>query len=138
MTDMVPPHTKASAAPTVAEGDSPAGIARARNVARAFAEGLDPAQAPEATETLALAVSELATNALRHDGGRYTLELEATAGAIHIAVSDLKPALPRERAPDLNGGAGGFGWPMARRPASEVTITPGPGPGKTTRVRLPR
>ncbi|MEU1597996.1 ATP-binding protein [Streptomyces sp. NPDC005708] len=83
-------------------------------------------------------VSELATNALRHGGGRYTLQLVATADAVHVAVSDLNPALPRERAPDLNGGAGGFGWPMVRRLTSEVAISPGPGRGKTIHVRLPR
>ncbi|MEU1203248.1 ATP-binding protein [Streptomyces sp. NPDC005813] len=82
--------------------------------------------------------SELATNALRHGGGRYAFEPEATASAVHVAVSDLNPAFPRERAPDLNGGVGGFGWPMVRRLADEVTFTPAPGPDKTIRVRLPR
>lgn len=120
------------------EGDSPAGVARARDVARAFVEGLDPAPACETAETLALVLSELATNALRHGGGRYTLQLEATADAVHVAVSDLNPSLPRERAPDLNGGAGGFGWPMVRRLTSKATITLGPGRGKTVHVRLPR
>ncbi|MEU6012388.1 ATP-binding protein [Streptomyces sp. NPDC047453] len=83
-------------------------------------------------------VSELATNALRHGGGRYTLQLGATADAVHVAVTDLNPSPPRERAPDLGGGAGGFGWPMVRRLTSEATITAGPGRGKTIHARLPR
>ncbi|MGP4002681.1 ATP-binding protein [Streptomyces sp. 8N706] len=73
-------------------------------------------------------VSELITNALRHDGGRYTLELSAGHNTLNVAVSDPSPAPPRERTPDLNGG-GGFGWPMARRLAHSLTVTPGPGPG---------
>nr|WP_197354037.1 hypothetical protein [Streptomyces bathyalis] len=44
-------------------------------------------------------VSELATNALRHGGGHYTLHLSATADAVNVAVSDLNPAPPRERTP---------------------------------------
>ncbi|KOG07668.1 ATP-binding protein [Streptomyces viridochromogenes] len=138
MTDTEPTRTDRPWAPVVVEGDSPAGIARTRDVARAFADSLYPAPAPGTAETLALVVSELATNALRHGGGRYILELVATADAVNVAVSDLNSAPPRERAPDLNGGAGGFGWPMVRRLTSKVTITPGPGRGKTVRVRLPR
>lgn len=125
-------------APVVVEGDSPAGIARARDAARAFLDSLHPAPAAEAAQTLSLVVSELTTNALRHGGGRYTLELVATADAVGVAVSDLNPAPPRERAPDLNGGAGGFGWPMVRRLTSKVSITAGPGRGKTIHASLPR
>ncbi|MGW3151504.1 hypothetical protein ACWDG1_44230 [Streptomyces sp. NPDC001177] len=44
-------------------------------------------------------VSELTTNALRHGGGRYTLELSATADAVNLAVSDLNPAPPRDAHP---------------------------------------
>ncbi|WP_406177377.1 ATP-binding protein [Streptomyces sp. NBC_00996] len=80
------------------EGESPAGIAHARDAARAFADEL--AAAPGTAETLALGVSELTTNGLRHGGGRYTLQLTATAEAVNVAVSDLNPAPPRERAPE--------------------------------------
>jgi anti-sigma regulatory factor (Ser/Thr protein kinase) len=138
MTDTETTRTQAPRAPVVVEGDGPAGIARARDAARAFVDDLDPVPDAETAETLALVVSELATNALRHGGGRYTLELVATADAVNVAVSDFNPAPPRERAPDLNGGAGGFGWPMVRRLTSKVTIAPGPGPGKTIHARLPR
>jgi hypothetical protein len=61
--------------PLALEGDSPVCLARAPDVARTFVDGLDPASAPEAKETLALVVSELATNALCHGGGHYILEL---------------------------------------------------------------
>lgn len=126
------------AAPVVLQDDNPAGVARTRAAARAFAERLEPALASDAADTLALVVSELATNALRHGGGRYTLQLHATADAVHVAVSDRTPAPPREHAPDLNRGTGGFGWTMVRHLTSGVTITPDPQPGKTIHVRLPR
>ncbi|MFI0151553.1 ATP-binding protein [Streptomyces lydicus] len=138
MNDTTTISTTAPRPPVILEDDSPAGIPRARGVARAFADGLDPAPASEAAETLALVVSELATNALRHGGSHYTLELSATADAVNVAVSDLNPAPPRERTPDLNGGTGGFGWHMIRRLTDNVTVTPRPGQGKTIHVRLTR
>jgi anti-sigma regulatory factor (Ser/Thr protein kinase) len=138
MNDTTTISTTAPRPPVVLEDDSPAGIPRARNVARAFADSLDPAPAPETAETLALVVSELATNALRHGGGHYTLHLSATADAVNVAVSDLNPAPPRERTPDLNGGTGGFGWHMIRRLTDNVTTTPGPGQGKTIHAHLTR
>ncbi|MGW0633911.1 ATP-binding protein [Streptomyces sp. NPDC002758] len=139
MTDMETTRTAAPAgALVVVESDSPGGVASARDAARAFLDSLDPAPAAETAQTLALVVSELTTNALRHGAGRYTLELVATADAVYLAVSDLNPAPPRERAPDLNGGTGGFGWPMVRRLTSKVSITPDPdGRGKTIHARLP-
>ncbi|WP_395571846.1 ATP-binding protein [Streptomyces sp. BK79] len=138
MTDTDITRTHTHRAPVLAEGDSSAGIAHARDVTRAFVDGLTPAPAAGTAETLALVVSELTTNALRYGGGRYTLELTATADALHAAVSDPSPAPPRERTPDLNGGTGGFGWPMVRHLTSMVTVTPGPGQGKTVHARLRR
>lgn len=132
--------TTSAAAPAtlVIEDDSPAGVARTRDATRAFARGLDPALEAETAETLALVVSELATNAVRHGGGRYTLRLGATADAVHVAVSDRSSVPPHERTPDLSGGTGGFGWHMVRHLADDVTTVPGPGQGKTIRARLGR
>ncbi|MCB5905911.1 ATP-binding protein [Streptomyces pinistramenti] len=138
MNDTKTTSTAAPRPPVVLEDDSLAGVLRARQVARAFLDCLTPSPDPETTQSLALVVSELATNALRHGGGRYTLHLSATTEAVDVAVSDLNPAHPRERAPDLDGGSGGFGWHMVRHLTSKVTITPGPGRGKTIHTRLPR
>ncbi|MBQ0888371.1 ATP-binding protein [Streptomyces sp. RM72] len=138
MTDTDTTRTFTPRAPVRTEGDSPCGIAHARDVTRAFVDGLDPAPAAETAETLVLVVSELTTNAVRHGGGRYTLELTATADALNAAVSDPDPTPPRERTPDLDGGTGGFGWPMVRRLTSRVTVTALPGQGKTIHARLPR
>ncbi|WP_438453089.1 ATP-binding protein [Streptomyces asiaticus] len=109
MNDTTTTSTAAPRPPVVVEDDSPASIPRARGVARAFTDSLDPAPAPETAETLTLVVSELATNALRHGGGHYTLHLSATADAVNVAVSDLNPTPPRERCPGLNDDTGGFG-----------------------------
>ncbi|GAA1546480.1 ATP-binding protein [Streptomyces albidochromogenes] len=114
-----------------AMGDSTADICRAREIARAYADSLSPVPAAEVMDTLVLVVSELVTNAVRHGGGRYTLELCADEAAVIVAVSDTNPAHPREVTPDLNGGSGGFGWHMVRRLSDEVTVSPGPIPGKT-------
>ncbi|GFE23657.1 ATP-binding protein [Streptomyces nigrescens] len=124
--------------PAVVWGESPDSIHRAREATRAFTDNLTPAPDPERADTLLLVVSELATNALRHGGGRYTLQLFAGPDTLTAAVSDLSSAAPRDRTPDLNGGSGGFGWHMIRHLTSHLTITPAPGAGKTIRAQLPR
>ncbi len=73
---------------------------------------------------MVLVVSELVTNALRHGGGACTLYLSAHLDGIEVAVHDRSPRTPRMRTPDLNGGTGGFGWPMVDRLALAAQ-TPG-------------
>ncbi|MBT2493810.1 ATP-binding protein [Streptomyces sp. ISL-96] len=119
-------------------GDSTADIRRTREIARAFTNSLSPALRTDVADTLVLVVSELVTNALRHGGGHYTLELSASPDTVSAAVTDPNPSPPREVTPDLNGGSGGFGWHMVRRLTDTVTITPGPGPGKTINALIAR
>ncbi|MET9529904.1 MULTISPECIES: ATP-binding protein [unclassified Streptomyces] len=130
--------TSTPPAPTVVRGDSTDSIRRSREATRTFTDSLSPAPDPASADALVLVVSELATNAVRHGGGRYTLELRADAATVTAAVGDPSPALPRERTPDLNGGTGGFGWHMVRRLTSELTISSGPGSGKTIHATVPR
>jgi anti-sigma regulatory factor (Ser/Thr protein kinase) len=125
-------------APTVVQGTGPGSVQRAREAARAFTSSLGPAPGTARADTLLLVVSELVTNAVRHGGGRYTLELCADPHTLTVAVSDPSPARPRERPPDLNGAGGGFGWHMVRDLTHHLTIPPGPGPGKTIHAQLPR
>ncbi|MET9933348.1 MULTISPECIES: ATP-binding protein [unclassified Streptomyces] len=117
----------------------PAGsIASARSSARHFLKGLIPSLVPEAAETVVLVVSELVTNALRHGGGACTLALAAGPDGIEVAVRDSSPHVPRMRTPDLNGGTGGFGWPMINRLATNTAVTQRANGGKTITALLPR
>ncbi|GAA1522116.1 ATP-binding protein [Streptomyces albidochromogenes] len=135
MNDTKITHTVAS---LLTMGDSTADVHRARDITRAFTDSLDPAPSPDLADTLVLVVSELVTNALRHGGGRYTLELSAGPDTVSVAVSDPSPTPPREVAPDLNGGSGGFGWHMVRRLTDSVTVTADPGSGKTINAMMAR
>ena len=128
--------TSTPPAPTVVQGDSAAGIGRARQAARAFTARLNPAPDHDMTHTLVLVVSELVTNALRHGGGTFSLRLNAHPDAIEVAVDDTSPRLPRMRTPDLNGPGGGFGWPMVNHLARTTAITSRTGGGKTVTAVL--
>ncbi|KAK1179733.1 ATP-binding protein [Streptomyces sp. NBS 14/10] len=118
---------------------SPTAVADARETARAFLEALrQPTVDPEAADTAVLVVSELVTNALRHGGGTYTLRLAAHPDTIEVAVDDPSSQAPRMRTPDLNGGTGGFGWPMVNRLARATAVTRQPSGGKTVSALLAR
>lgn len=132
------PGTSTAPARTVVRGDSTDSIHWARRAARAFTDRLSPTPDPHLADTLVLVVSELATNALRHGGGRFTLRLSAGPGTVTAAVSDPSPTPPRGRTPDFEGATGGFGWPMVNRLAEVLTVTPGPGAGKTVRAQFAR
>ncbi|OEJ29320.1 ATP-binding protein [Streptomyces agglomeratus] len=93
--------------------------------------GRQPALAPDAADTVVLVVSELVTNALRHGGGRCTLELTAHPDTIEVAVHDPSRHAPRMRTPDLNGGTEGFGWSMVNRLARATAVCPRASGGKT-------
>ncbi|MFF1832994.1 ATP-binding protein [Streptomyces sp. NPDC058231] len=123
----------------VATVRSAASIAGAREHARAFLECLaQPAIAAEAADNVVLVVSELVTNALRHGGGACTLDLTAHPDSIEVSVCDRSPQAPRMRTPDLNGGTGGFGWPMVNRLARATAVTGRTGGGKTVSALLTR
>ncbi|WP_435843079.1 ATP-binding protein [Streptomyces lavendulae] len=87
---------------------------------------------------MVLVVSELVTYALRHAGGTFALALAAHPDSIEVAVHDTSPQTPRMCTPDLNGGTGGFGWPMVNRLARATSVTRWPSGSKTVRAVLPR
>lgn len=104
-----------------AAGSSAVSVADARDAARTFLEALRrPEPTTEAADTVVLVVSELVTNALRHGGGTFNLHLTAHPDTVEVAVDDASPRTPLTRTPDLNGGTGGFGWPMVNRLARAV------------------
>ncbi|WP_046495852.1 ATP-binding protein [Streptomyces odonnellii] len=114
-------------------------VADARETTRAFLEALrQPAAGSEAADTVVLVVSELVTNALRHGGGTCTLRLTAHPDLVEVAVDDPSSQAPRIRAPDLNGGTGGFGWTMVNHLARATTVTRRPPGGKTVSALLTR
>ncbi|MGW3667637.1 ATP-binding protein [Streptomyces sp. NPDC005141] len=111
----------------------PQAAVHARRMARTFLGGL-PRQVPrEAAEAVALVVSELVTNVVRHARGRLcSVDLWDEGHGIGISVSDDDPEPPRPRRLDLTG-RGGFGWPLVRRLSSELTVLSRPD-GKTVRA----
>lgn len=116
----------------------PEAVADARNFTRAFVGGLRPTVGTQDAASVELAVSELVTNVVRHARGTScSLRLRAQPDGIAVVVGDADPRPPQERAPDLAGGTGGFGWPMVQHMAKAVTVTSGPN-GKTIRAVLPR
>lgn len=60
---------------------------------------------PEWLDTVALIVTELVSNAVRHAGGRITLDLCANGSTV-LAVTDSSPVHPRVTEPDDVGGRG--------------------------------
>ncbi|MCY0929043.1 ATP-binding protein [Streptomyces sp. H27-H1] len=122
----------------IAVGPSTPSCADARELARVFLDALGRTLTGEAEQSVVLVVSELVTNALRHGGGTYTLDLTAHPDSIEIAVHDPSPQAPHMRTPDLAGGTGGFGWHMVNDLSRSLTVTPTREGGKTVRALLPR
>ena len=117
----------------------PSAIARARDAADAFLGQLAAAAPPageRARADVLLVVSELVTNAVRHAPGPLTLCLAPAPGTVQVTVCDTSPTPPRPRPGDLDGGTGGFGWPIVQRLAHRVEVLPRPG-GKEIRALLP-
>ncbi|MEU3964740.1 ATP-binding protein [Streptomyces buecherae] len=123
-------------------------IPRSASEARRLIENLVRAQFPAhrgagpAAETVAdmlLVTSELVTNAIRHGGGVVGLWARLDADGLRLAVRDRSDDLPfvKARTPGDPVPVGGYGWPMVRRLASEVRVTPCPGGGKEIRIAVP-
>ncbi|MEU6823503.1 ATP-binding protein [Streptomyces atriruber] len=116
----------------------PEAVAHARDVTRAFVAGLSPEVGDQNASSIELVVSELITNVVRHARGTLcSLRLQARRDVITVAVSDADPRPPQERAPDLAGDTGGFGWPMVQHLARVVTVSLD-ATSKTIRAELAR
>ncbi|GGX85131.1 ATP-binding protein [Streptomyces fructofermentans] len=90
---------------------------------------------------LLLVVSELTTNAIRHGGGLAAFEVTPTGEGVRLTVQDNSDVVPAVAfgSGELPVGhhGNGYGWPLIIRLAREITITPGPGGGKTISVLVP-
>jgi len=85
---------------------------------------------PDTGRTAALLVSELATNAVRHAGGRFAVTVEYTAedGRLWVGVTDTGPGTPVLRRPPVTAERGrglqlvgslADRWGMRRRRGTE-------------------
>ncbi|MGW0905660.1 ATP-binding protein [Streptomyces sp. NPDC002853] len=73
-----------------------------------------------------LVVSELFTNALRHGGGVTRFEVNVAGDVLRVTVGDRSTDLPQQRPTadprTSTGGSGGYGWPLIRELATEITL----------------
>ncbi|MFF8594085.1 ATP-binding protein [Streptomyces sp. NPDC015220] len=102
----------------------PGCIAEARSFAAHFLDELRnewcAAIGSRSGEALLLVVSELVTNADRHSGGPYVLELEGTDALVSVCVYDSSATLPR-RYPRDPRRIGRHGLEIVHALAAEVT-----------------
>jgi anti-sigma regulatory factor (Ser/Thr protein kinase) len=93
------------------------------------------------TEDLVLIAHELATNAVRHGGGRGRLRLWTEGNAVHCQVTDEGPGLPDTVEPRIRpdpGSPGGRGiWLVTRFADGFVVNNNGHGGDVTAQVKLP-
>lgn len=87
-------------------------------------------------DDLALVVSELVTNAVRHAEPPVRLEIQADDDRVTVAVADGSPGRPVAR-PAAEDAEGGRGLPMIDLLAAETGVRPSP-PGKTVWAALER
>ncbi|MFD4574555.1 ATP-binding protein [Streptomyces sp. NPDC058417] len=102
----------------------PGSIAEARAFAAHFVEQLRTEWCAtvdsRVSEEVMLVVSELVTNADRHSGGPYILELEGTDASVSVSVYDSSDTLP-VRYPRDPRRIGGHGLEIVHAVAAEVT-----------------
>ena len=113
--------------------DSVRSPARAR---RATADMVTQLRLEPLADELAIVVSELVTNAVRHAAPPMHLEIQAGTDRVTVAVADGSPSLPvpRQASADAEGGRG---LPMIDLLAAETGVRPSP-PGKTVWAALTR
>ena len=86
---------------------------------------------PNIAEDVAVMVSELATNCLRHAGSPFTVTVDRAGGQIRIAVDDAGPGTPTVRSP-LPTQPSGRGLRIVQELSQSWGVNPHQrGPGKT-------
>jgi len=85
---------------------------------------------PHLVDDIELVVSELATNAVRHAGSRFTVTVDVTGGAVLVTVSDPSSALPFPvQASPLHDSGRGLG--IVAELSASWGVTPEPHGGKS-------
>jgi anti-sigma regulatory factor (Ser/Thr protein kinase) len=78
-------------------------------------------------DQVAVVLSELVANAVRHAGGRLSVELRAEDGRVVVCVVDGSPAPPRRREPvDADSGDGGHGLVIVEHLSTAWRVEPHP------------
>ncbi len=123
-----PPGGRATGpARTEAFPGTPDAVAEARGVVTDALDGVPP----DVVETVALLVSELATNSIRHASAGFTLGIERRSDRVRISVTDAGPGSPELRTPDP-AEASGRGLQIVEALSEDWGCTPAPdGRGKT-------
>ncbi len=100
----------------------------------------DTALPHDRANDLVLIVSELASNAIRHGGGRGHLRLWATDDAVYCRISDDGPGLPERPPADRPAptASGGRGFWLVRTYADELTIDSDAENGTTVTITIRR
>ena len=104
--------------------------------ARAAVCGSDHLQLDDMSDEVALVVSEMVTNAVRHAEPPVHLEVEATDDEVLVAVCDASPVAPQVRDAD-HDAEGGRGMMLVDLLAVEHGVRVQP-PGKTVWARIGR
>ncbi|EST39717.1 hypothetical protein N566_00265 [Streptomycetaceae bacterium MP113-05] len=104
--------------------------------------GTTAGRVADATVTVAdalLVTSELATNAIRHGKGITAFQARIHRDCLVLTIADGSDEMPRRCEPSLTGAPalGGYGWALACRLASRVTVTRHSGGGKSVTAHLP-
>jgi anti-sigma regulatory factor (Ser/Thr protein kinase) len=125
MDDPLPPPPPAGSRPIVF-GPDPGTLGAVRTAVRRYAERAGVGA--DATESLVLAVSEVATNSIRHGGGRGTIQLWRDDRALVCEVRDSGriggPPLLGRVAPEP-GRVGGWGLWLANQLCDLVQVRSG-------------
>ncbi|MEV2250710.1 ATP-binding protein [Streptomyces sp. NPDC050147] len=139
-----PRENERSAAPPAASSLPPTAAAARAHVRCVLRHRTDRGEGAVTERTLTdilLVVSELFTNALRHGDGVTRFEVSAEADEMRVTVGDRSTDLPQQRnttdSHTRPGGEGGFGWPLVRELATEITLVLERGGGKRITVTLP-
>ena len=126
--------------PQTVEVNHDSSVGEARRAARTMAADLG--FRPEACEEIAIAVTELATNLIKHaGGGTITLAPLSEGGRVglEIVVSDQGPGIPDVeqalREGYTTGGGLGLGLPGAKRLMDEMIVQSEVGKGTIVRIR---
>lgn len=111
----------------------PASVPAARRFVRAVLQG---SGLQAAWETAQMLVSEVATNAVLHARTAFTVEVVRDGERVRVSVTDLSPAVPRQRSYGADS-ATGRGLRLVDTFAAAWGVDRQPGGGKTVWFEVP-